>query len=265
MYSDFERSLDCVKCERRFDDPKMLPCANIICNRCVLVICHMVDQSETHFKCPLCKEQHHFPKNRIFPTCLPVLNFLKKLETTNKDESILPARSQDEKKELIFQQLKKNLEEIRTKMNLLTNDINTGIDKVIEHCNNLRTEIRLTTEITIDKINEMSEAMINKINTYQKECFKKYEKKGNYRLEKTKEIEQINDFLNKWDLFLREYEPDETQLTRANNLALGHKEKLEKEYQRLNEFLFDNRFQKITFSYLNLKFYIFFFIILIFI
>ena len=98
-----------------------------------------------------------------FPICKPLFNIL--LEESNdvyRGESI--------------ERLKTNLKDIQTQINSLTFDMNHGIDKIKEHCTNLRIDIQLASEAAIQQINEITETMITKVNTYERDCIDKFQK-----------------------------------------------------------------------------------------
>ena len=144
-------------------------------------------------------------------------------------------------KEKLLEQFKVNLAYIKSKLGELSSDLSYGVDKVIDHCHNVRTEIELFAEGMLNLIGEMRNALVAEINAYQKECLKKFEKKGNYKIEMTKELDKMREFQYKWTLFLRQLEPDEEQLAKANESALQFRHTLDNEIIKLNEFVFNNK------------------------
>ena len=63
-----DEMLKCGHCKLKFDDPRMLPCGQTICNSCLETILASVKKENNCFKCPLCKEIHksgEFPVNEL--------------------------------------------------------------------------------------------------------------------------------------------------------------------------------------------------------
>jgi hypothetical protein len=175
--NQISKNLNCPICKNRYDKPKILPCANVICNNCIVA---NVDKNSSEFKCLLCPDMHKIPQAG-FPICKPLFNIL--LEESNdvyRGESI--------------EKLKTNLKDIQSQINNLTFDMNHGIDKIKEHCSNLRIDIQLASEATIQQLNEITETMLNKINSYERDCIDKFQKDKIYKEKFCKTINRMFKF-----------------------------------------------------------------------
>jgi hypothetical protein len=104
--------LCCPNCSKRFDEPLLLPCANIICQRCVTSIKGSLGPHLNRFPCPLCNDYHDFPTSS-FPICKPV-------------KDILNQQPKEVYRGILAEKLKSNLTDLRLKVNELNGDINAG-------------------------------------------------------------------------------------------------------------------------------------------
>ena len=106
------KKLICPHCSKRFDEPLLLPCANLICQRCITSIKHTLSSKFNRFPCPLCNDYHDFPTSQ-FPVCKPV-------------KDILDQQPKEVYRGILAEKLKLNLNDIRIKINELNGDINDG-------------------------------------------------------------------------------------------------------------------------------------------
>ena len=66
-----------------------------------------------------------------------------------------------------------NLNENKTKINDLEAVLlNNGVDKVKEHCTNLRSDIQETTKQTIELVNRLNKELIKNVDDYEAECLR---------------------------------------------------------------------------------------------
>jgi hypothetical protein len=129
-------TLNCDKCQDRVDDPRILPCGDTVCSRCLLTI-HL---NNNQFKCFLCDENHFLPQDG-FPVNKKVLKFLS-LKPTEIYRSTA------------VEKLKEKLSIILKDISLLRFDVNNGIDTLKESCREIRNQVQLATEQAIQQINE---------------------------------------------------------------------------------------------------------------
>ena len=59
--NEINNTLNCPMCEIRYEEPKQLPCGQIICNYCV-------SKLDKEFNCSFCLKNHQIP-TESFPTC----------------------------------------------------------------------------------------------------------------------------------------------------------------------------------------------------
>jgi len=71
------------------------------------------------------------------------------------------------------EELKKQLREIKKKVNDLNKLMENGVEKVVEHCLNVRNEVKRATKNAFQFIKQLSDSMISQVNSYEKECLGK--------------------------------------------------------------------------------------------
>ena len=66
--SEINNILNCPMCQARYDEPKILPCGQIICSYCVANL-------DKEFNCSFCSKVHVVP-NESFQTCVLISKLL---------------------------------------------------------------------------------------------------------------------------------------------------------------------------------------------
>ena len=72
--------LKCQHCKQQLDEPRNLPCGNIICNSCVQNLMGSLNKKENSYKCLICHQIHIIQKDGL-PINKIVQGFLKKTPT----------------------------------------------------------------------------------------------------------------------------------------------------------------------------------------
>lgn len=169
---------------------------------------------------------HKIPQQG-FPICKPLFNIL--MEESNdvyRGESI--------------EKLKTNLKDIQNQITSLTFDMNHGIDKIKEHCSNLRIDIQLASESATQQLNEITDSMVNKINNYEKDCIEKFQKDKIYKEKFCKTINRMFKFHKEWDDNLRNFRINDNDILKANEFAESFKIESDLLKKKLNEEHFFN-------------------------
>ena len=60
--SQFNEQLKCPICRFKYEEPRALPCGEVICEICALVLKHTSDPQTGYVKCELCFESHIVPE-----------------------------------------------------------------------------------------------------------------------------------------------------------------------------------------------------------
>ncbi len=216
-----ENLLICLKCGSRYDSPIILPCGNLICQRCISNIQKLVDcLNGSEFHCQICNQFHEFPPSNHFPTCHQIARFL-----------IQQPQPPQKSKEAKSEPLRSN------NINLNLNELNLVDGDFTEFFARLRDTLNSTCEISIQKILDLKKLMHAEIVDYQKECERSHTLIGKYEgldpeqfhcewIEKIQSIETMKD----------------TNLSLEDEL----REKLESEKNRFEEYILENRLLKFS-------------------
>jgi hypothetical protein len=86
-----------------------------------------------------------------------------------------------------FESLDKLLEEIQTNMVDIESKLNSPNHKIREHCEKIKNQIDITTEMLIEKLNKYRQDLLAEVNAYEEECLKQF---------KENEINDLSTFHN---------------------------------------------------------------------
>ena len=83
-FSELSDLLICPNCSGAYDEPKVLPCGQIVCTKCIAIILYRINKTCKEFKCLLCTDYHKLPvgTKMEFPTCEPLLKLVRKRSNT---------------------------------------------------------------------------------------------------------------------------------------------------------------------------------------
>jgi hypothetical protein len=155
--NQLDRNLECPLCTNRYESAKILSCGDTICNYCIQDIFKTLSYDQKQFKCPLCRTLHALPIDRQLP-----------------DNKIIMRLLQEEPKEMeraknVFKKLQVNLDLNREKLIILKSFlINKGVDKVQEHCANIRLDVHLAAEIKVNEIEQLGQEWVISLHFYFK-------------------------------------------------------------------------------------------------
>ena len=76
-------NLNCSICEEIYEDPKILPCGETICQKCIPKMIEKYNLTNvSHLKCSFCKKIHEIPKSG-FPSNKIVVSLINESPRTN--------------------------------------------------------------------------------------------------------------------------------------------------------------------------------------
>ena len=233
--------LNCSKCLKEFDEPRLLPCGNTVCNNCITILTRSRNPMAKYFECAMCLDEHVMPI-KGFPINKSLLKLLEQ-----KPKQVYRGK--------LVEEFEANLESIRAKNQQLEFDLNNADDKIKEHCMNLRCQVHAAADIAILKINELSDSMFAEINEYERECIRSFQlhqvKEFNaLKIERFKQrIVKVDTFYKKWSAYLKNVQLDEEAVTEANKLALKFDKKANEDNHQMKKFIYGNKvieFEKST-------------------
>ena len=140
--------------------------------------------------------------------------------------------------------LKNELNNIQKKIDSLSFGITNGVDRIKEHCIELRAEVQLATESVIQQMNEFNEKFIDKIDKYEKECIRVFEVKKEQKEEFNKLVDEMKMFHNEWTDYLGQYKMNDKVLNEANAASIIINEKGDKEKANLDHLIFNGNMMR---------------------
>jgi len=118
----------------------------------------LIKTTGSTFGCPICKDTHEIPSQREFPANKTLLRILKQKpsEVTRSDA---------------IEHLKLKLNEVFIKLfKYKSSLVNHGIDKLIEYCMDMRSDVQLEIEKRVEMTRVAGDILIKKIDDYEAEC-----------------------------------------------------------------------------------------------
>lgn len=215
--SQLDKLLYCSRCREKFDEPRVLPCGNLICQRCIQDIQNLVGiLDDPEFHCQICTHFHDFPKNKSFPLCQQVYEFL----------SIKPNEKPRSHIHIALRSLEKRLDRFNQDVNSL---------EMSEYLSKLQAHVISTTDETIEKMTELKESIISDLSSYQMKHLELNKQLERFNSDsKLKEIKRIHSELktniNMMTLSQRDFND-------VNILINEVKEVVEREKKRYDEFV----------------------------
>jgi len=141
----------------------------------------------------------------------------------------------------IYNSSKKLLDEKQKKLNLLKLGINNGTDFVKEHCMNLRSDVQLTTEEVILKVNDLSTKLIEEIDEYENKLIE-FDETNSRSLDAFNAIaEELESFHTLNTEYLNKNDADDKLLKKSNEEASNLIKKAELEIENLKDIIFDGK------------------------
>lgn len=176
--------LNCKRCSRRFEQPKILPCGNTICDNCI-------DKKNELYSCFFCGVDHVKPTSGEFPMNKSIMELLS--YSPNDIYRGKPAEL-----------LKSSLGELQTQIDGLELSLSTGVDNIKDMCLSVRIDLDLATESAMSRIAELRDALLRKINLYEVHTIESFQADVNTNKEFAGKIEQLRKFHRIWSDYLKQ-------------------------------------------------------------
>jgi hypothetical protein len=224
--SKINKALLCKHCEGRLDKPKLLPCGETICSFCETSI----QVNNQMFDCFICNDKHDMPKKGLPNNRLALEILAIELSRVSRGET--------------YDSLKKLLNEIEKKCSIIKLGIENSADHVKEHCIDLRSEVQLTAEEVILKVNDLTTKIIEEIDEYEKELIE-------FNKTNSKSLDSFNAIVKELESFhtlnfeyLNKNEVDDKLVKQSNEEADNLVKKAELEIDNLKNIIFDGNVLK---------------------
>lgn len=132
--------LSCPKCSETFEDARILPCGDTVCQKCI-------EKSTSKFECPCCHVQHSVPKSGGFQKNTIISKLVQK---KRPDEH-----------------LKKLIDSVLQSAYSL-NQAKKSCANLHEKCQSVRDEINSTHDTYIEEINRHRDSLLSQLVDYEK-------------------------------------------------------------------------------------------------
>lgn len=147
--------LICDLCKRKYDDPRIVPCGETFCNKCI----NASANKDSCFNCN-CEEKRH---------PIPGHGFMK----NKKILHLLEAPNYDLYRGEKIEELKSKINMAKNEIEKLENGLKNSEFRFRDYCVSVRSEIDLATEKAIDAIQNNRDELLNQVNEYEKEIMDK--------------------------------------------------------------------------------------------
>ena len=217
--------LICPYCKKKFTGPRIVQCSSSLCTQCIELL---VKDGENGFKCPVCDDFHEQPKTGFLLNA----NLAKLCEIKpNKIERGPLANA-----------LNAQLDEMKLKLNKLSNENNLGVDKIREYCDLLRNEVQLSSEELIESIKTHNIELIEQINAYEKSSILDFNKENKIELDIF--VQEMSGFHSKWADYLKDVNLNDDELKTASTQANKYLNKINKVNEKILDKVFDENVLK---------------------
>jgi hypothetical protein len=201
---DVNEAITCGICAQIYIDPRILPCGEFACNECIQSASNTVNE----FDCNFCKEKHTPTGESGFVVNKQLLKLLK----APADAVFRNTR---------VEELKIKLDEVKTKCDSFKFYLDNESDKINEHCNQLRNQVDLQTELVIQKAQKFNESLRSDIGKYEKDTIETFKQT---KLERHKDantfIAEIQEFHAYTSKYLSEFKIDENVIDNSLTTAV---------------------------------------------
>jgi hypothetical protein len=157
---EIDSYLICPKCLKRFDVPIGLPCGNCVCETCVQEFTHTQtvyngEKSSWEVDCPLCLEKHDVPIYG-FPIQKSLSDLLR----------LSPSK---ETHDIVVNEFKNLLVECTSKMDDLKMNFKDSVQKINEHSKEIKQKINNRVEILMKMIEKYEKNLVEKLENVEYE------------------------------------------------------------------------------------------------
>ena len=186
----------CMHCALRFDEPKLLPCGNTICNSCVQNFIIEQNPLKTAYKCPICDKIHDFSPQKAFQTNKLIAQIIKDqyFAFYFNDESV--------------EKLKSKMDHITSEKRKMERFFENGSDAIKSYCQEIKLEVDLAVEEAVNRIHTIQDELHTQVNAYEKTTLDTFEQ--NAREIKVAELNKaLYDEISRFELDLAAHSIDE--------------------------------------------------------
>jgi len=139
-----------------------------------------------------------------------------------------------------YEKLQKSLNKVFSICKLIWSDCENGHDIIKEYCNEQIRLIQLSVENKIEKINKLSDELIEFVRDYEKKCIESYsDTKNSIKEETNKIIQEANIFVNEKKAYLQQYKIDDEDIKVFNKTSEDLQTALNEKSKKLTNSIFN--------------------------
>ena len=204
----------CPYCKLKYTDPRIIECGASFCMTCIDLFTR---NGENGFKCPVCNDFHQEPKKGFVKN-----SNLAELCAMQANEVSRGLHADISKRKLF--DLKQNLDHLATKNKVC-------VERIQEHCDQLRNEVQLSSEQLIQSIKTHSMDLIEQINAYERNSKLDFKQENKAQFDSF--ISQTYKFHKKWVEYLKRSKLNDTDLMTASAEASKCLEQVKSENEQV--------------------------------
>jgi hypothetical protein len=169
---DINEYLKCQICNNKLKDPKLLPCGESICERCI-----PVETFDSKKQCILCHEEHIIPVSGL---------------PSNKSlERILEKTPVELYRGRYHKELKEKSNKFKKEIDQIKEIIEQPKELVKNNCNLLREQVKMSYECAEAKLAKAAEKLIKQINDYETDCLERCEENKEFIISSKTKLESM--------------------------------------------------------------------------
>ena len=212
----------CPYCKNKYTDPRIVECSSCFCMPCIEIL---TNNGEKGFKCPECDDFHEMPPKGYIKNP-------KLAKLCDKQAAPVSRGSLASSLGLQIDDLKLNLDELANKNKLC-------IERIKEHCDELRNVVQLSSEELIETIQTFNSELIEQINAYEKNSVLDFSQENKSAFDNF--INEMYAFHAKWSDYFKRVKLDDSELIAASSEASKCLEQIKKENAQVLDKVFNGR------------------------
>jgi hypothetical protein len=234
--SELDKLLDCKICERKLDDPRILPCGRSFCNKCIFTI---ADTEKTRIKCLECAKIHEIPEQG-FPCNFEV-------------NSILKLKSNEVYRSKLVNEFKNIVNSVRFKNEKIYVNLIIGESLIRDQCDKVRNEAQMEIEEAHLKLDRFHKSFMDEIDEYERECQEEFKQIQRNKSGIEKLLNESLEFCVTSETLLKKFQIDEEDIRIRLNKAYNYLNGLEKIGDKLQSNMFNGTLLKFNKSLKEIK------------
>lgn len=227
---DIHFLLICPKCNKKFTDPRSIPCGETLCHSCIQ---NMFNSDKNGFNCDFCSSYHLQPDPSF-----PVNKKIQKLLSQKYTQVCQSQGSKD---------LKHTLELIKKFIQDLKACAQNSSNKIKEFCKSIHHDVESSTDGLINEIHKQRDCLLSSIDSYEIECLKSVQTDQYFIGKLNKIMDESTSFCEAWLSNLENFDNqniNDQQLKNASLKANEYLRVLNNEKNLLHEVQFNGKLMK---------------------